>query len=282
MVINGRTDLASELHRQRCEGASVTELPGVRAGEELVEGFSVTTVEILDRRGETALGKPQGRYITLELPEHFSDFFSDAARVLSSLILRCAGQLPHRVLFAALGNPDITPDAVGSLVASHLLVTEHLKQRDPGTFAPFRSTTLCRPGVLGTSGVESARQIKALCREIRPELVFAIDALAGADLQMLCRSIQICNTGIAPGSGVGNSREALNEEGLGLPVLAIGVPTVIDAAAISPSADVQGMFITPRDIDSMVRACSHLIAAGINLALHPEVSLQELELLSSQ
>ena len=282
MVINGRTDLASELHRQRCEAASVTELPGVLAREELVDGFSVTTVEILDHRGESALGKPQGRYITLELPERFSDFFSDAARVLSSLIQRCAGQVPQRVLFAALGNPDITPDAVGSLAASHLLVTEHLKQQDPITFSLFRSTTLCRPGVLGTSGLESARQIRALCQEVHPELVFAIDALAGADLQMLCRSIQICNTGIAPGSGVGNAREALDEASLGLPVLAIGVPTVIDAASLSSSPDVQGMFVTPRSIDSLVRACSHLIAAGINQALHPDVSPEELELLSSQ
>ena len=281
MAINGRTDLACEVHRRLCDGASVTELPGVRAREETVDRFPVTTVEILDARGEEALGKPCGLYLTLELPPRLSDCFPAAARALSRLILRCAGQIPDRVLLAALGNPDITPDAVGSLAASHLLVTEHLKQRDPETFAPFRATTLCRPGVLGTSGLESARQIRALCREARPGLVIAIDALAGAELPMLCRSVQVCNTGIAPGSGVGNAREALTAGSLGLPVLAIGVPTVADASALSPEEELRGMFVTPRSIDSMVRGCSHLIAAGINLALHPALPFEELELLTS-
>ena len=280
MVINGRTDLASEVRRRLCDGASVTELPGVRAREETLEGFAVTTVEILDERGEKALGKPRGVYITMELPPRLSDCFFPAAQVLSRLIRRCAGQLPRRVLLAALGNPDITPDAIGSLAASHLLVTEHLKQRDPETFRAFCGTTLCRPGVLGTSGLESARQIRALCRETQPGLVIAIDALAGADLQMLCRSVQICSTGIAPGSGVGNAREALTAESLGVPVLAIGVPTVVDASALSHEPELRGMFVTPRSIDSMVRSCSHLIASGVNLALHPQVSPEELEQLT--
>ena len=279
MVINGRTDLASEVRRRLCGGGSVTELPGVRAREETLEGFPVTTVEILDERGEGALGKPRGTYITMELPEHFRDRFADAAGTLARLIGRCAGALPGRVLLTALGNPDITPDAIGSLTADHLLVTEHLKERDPESFASFRSTLLCRPGVLGTSGVESARQIRALCRETAPELVVAIDALAGADLQMLCRSVQICNTGIAPGSGVGNAREALNRESLGLPVLAIGVPTVLDASALSEDAALRGMFVTPRSIDSLVRSCARLVGTALNLALHPGLSLEEMELL---
>ncbi len=279
MVINGRTDLASELRRQRCDGSAVTELPGVRAAEEDLEGFPVTTVQILDSRGERALGKPKGTYITMELPERFRDRFAEAARVLSRLVSRCAGPLPERILLAALGNPDITPDAIGSLSAAHLLVTEHLKERDPSAFASFRSTLLCRPGVLGTSGVESARQIRALCQETRPELVVAIDALAGADLQMLCRSVQICNTGIAPGSGVGNAREALNRESLGLPVLAVGVPTVLDASALRDDPALRGMFVTPRSIDSLVRSCARLIGVGLNLALHPGLSLEEMELL---
>ncbi len=279
MVINGRTDVASEVRRRLCDGSSVTELPGVRAREEDLAGFPVSTVEILDARGERALGKPRGTYITMELPPHFRDRFADAARTLALLIIRCAGELPRRVLLAGLGNPDITPDALGSLTADHLLVTQHLKERDPASFASFRSTLLCRPGVLGTSGVESARQIRALCRETGPELVVAIDALAGADLQMLCRSVQICNTGIAPGSGVGNVREALNYESLGLPVLALGVPTVLDASALHDDPSLRGMFVTPRSIDSLVRACARLVGAGLNLALHPGLSLDEMELL---
>ena len=276
MVINGRTDLASEVRRRLCDGASVTELPGVLAREERIGDFPVTTVEILDPRGEQALGKPAGTYITMELPARLRDCLTDAAEVLAGLIRRCAGTVPARILLAALGNPDITPDALGSLAAGQLLVTEHLKQTDPDSFISFRSTLLCRPGVLGTSGVESARQIRALCRETRPDLVLAIDALAGADLQMLCRSVQICSTGIAPGSGVGNCREALNQKTLGLPVLAIGVPTVVDASALSPDPGLKGMFVTPRSIDSMVRSCARLIAWGVNLALHEGLTPEEL------
>lgn len=278
MVINGRTDMADELRRRLC-GSSVTELPGVRAREERLRNFPVVTVEILDDRGERALGKPRGTYITMELPLRLADSFAAAAATLAELIHRCAGKLPDCVFLAGLGNPDITPDAVGSLAASHLLVTRHLKQQDPAGFSAFRCTALCRPGVLGTAGIESARQIRALCREIRPELLIAIDALAGADLQMLCRSVQICNTGIAPGSGVGNCREALNAETLGIPVLAIGVPTVLDASSLSEDPALRGMFVTPRSIDRLVRDCARLIAYGVNLALHEGLSLEEMETL---
>ena len=158
-------------------------------------------------------------------------------------------------------------------------MTRHLKQSNASDFSAFRSTTLCRPGVLGTSGMESAQQIRALCRDFQPEMVIAIDALAGADLERLCRSIQICNTGIAPGSGVGNSREALNRETLGVPVLAIGVPTVVDAAAFSDDPALRGMFVTPRSIDSLVRGCAKLIGYGIDLALHDGLQVEEIEML---
>lgn len=279
MVINGRTDMASEVRRRLCDGGSVTELPGIRAREEIIEGFPVTTVEILNDEGAACLGKPRGTYITMELPERVGDVLPEAAVLLARLIQSCAGTLPQRVFLAALGNPDITPDALGSLAAGHLLVTRHLKAADM-SFSDFRDTVLCRPGVLGTSGMESAQQISALCRAVSAELVIGIDALAGADLEHLCRSVQICNTGIAPGSGVGNARAALNVENLGVPVLAVGVPTVVDAAALSDDPVLRGMFVTPRAIDSMVRHCAHLIACGINLALHPGVSLRELEQLT--
>lgn len=279
MVINGRTDMANELRRRLCDGSSVTELPGVVAREESIEGFPVTTVEILDQRGAELLGKPCGQYITMELPSRLADRFQSAAETLALLIRRCAGPLPERVLLAALGNPDITPDAIGSLAAGHLLVTRHLKQGSPADFAAFRSTMLCRPGVLGTSGMESAHQIRSLCHEFQPGLVIGMDALAGADLQMLCRSVQICNTGIAPGSGVGNCREALDQETLGVPTLAIGVPTVVDASSLSDDAALRGMFVTPRSIDTQVRSCAKLIGCGINLALHEGLTLEEMELL---
>ena len=281
MVINGRTDLANEVRRRLCDGSSVTELPGVRAREERIGSYDITSVEILDPQGEQLLGKPAGRYVTMELPPRFREDSSGAAHTLARLIRQTAGTLPATVLLAALGNPDITPDALGSLCASRLLVTAHLKDRDPESFDAFRRTFLFRPGVLGTSGLESARQIRSLCQECRPGLVIAVDALAGADLQMLCRSVQISDSGIAPGSGVGNARQAMTREMLGVPVLAIGVPTVVDASSFSSDPALQGMFVTPRSIDSLVRSCAGLIAAGINLALHPKVSLEEMELLTA-
>jgi spore protease len=278
MAINGRTDLASEARARLC-GEKPGELPGVRASEERDGAYTVTTVDILDRQGEALLGRAQGRYITMEFPRRFDQEFPAAVRRLASLIRRCAAPLPSRVLIAALGNPDITPDAIGSLAAEHILVTRHLKEHRPEDFSAFRSTMLCRPGVLGTSGMESAGQIRALCGCFSPELVIAVDALAGSDLSHLCRSVQICNTGIAPGSGVGNTREAMDRSTLGVPVLAIGVPTVVDAAALSEDPELRGMFVTPRSIDSLVRGCARLVGYGVDLALHDGLDLPELELL---
>ena len=280
MVINGRTDMASELHRRVCDSERVTELPGVLAREEELGGFPVTEVRILDRRGEERLGKAAGRYLTLELPKGpLSSVFADAARALAQLIRRCLPSAFETVLLVALGNPDITPDAIGPLCAGHLLVTRHLKQHQiPGAEA-LCSTSLCRPGVLGSSGIESAAQIRALCELLRPDLVIAVDALAGSDLDLLCRTVQICDTGISPGSGVGNARDAIDRESLGLPVIAVGVPTVIDASALSNEPGLAGMFVTPRSIDAQVRACGKLIGYGIDLALHPGLRLEDLQLI---
>ena len=282
MVKYGRTDLASEARALRCADAA-KELPGVNAGQETLHGLPVTAVEITDEQGAQLLGKPVGRYYTLELPGHFSRgaaLFPDAAAAIGELIARCLpGVVPHLVLIAALGNPDITPDALGSLAASDILVTRHLKARGAGDFHAFAATALCRTGVLGTTGVESALQIRMLCRELRPDCVIAVDALAGADFTRLCRTVQICDTGIAPGSGVGNDREALDSSYLGAPVIAVGVPTVMDAALLSQDPAMAAMFVTPRSIDSDVRMAARLIAYGINLALHRDLSVSDIDML---
>jgi len=284
MVINGRTDLTSEAHFQRSGGGELSALEGVIARQEQLQDLAVTAVDILDARGTQALGKPIGRYFTLELPSHVergAEAFPRAAQAVAELLRRCLEPTsPQLVLIAALGNPDITPDALGSLAASHLLVTRHLKLRAPDAFRAFTATALCRTGVLGTTGVESAVQIRTLCRELRPDCVIAIDALAGADFSRLCRSVQLCTSGIAPGSGVGNDREALNRETLGVPVLAVGVPTVMDAALLSRDPALSAMFVTPRSIDSDVRSAARLIAYGINLALHPGITLADIDLLT--
>ncbi len=280
MVISGRTDLAAEAHRLWRE--SVPEagaLPGVRAAGETLEGLSVTAVDILNEEGERALGKPRGRYFELFLPSLFPQRGPDLERAvgaLAVLIRRCLPQpLPSSVLVAALGNPDVTPDALGPLCAGQVLVTRHL-QTDP-QFRNLRPVALCRPGVLGTSGVESAFQVQTLCRALRPGCVLAVDALAGAEPGALCRCVQVSDTGIAPGSGVGNDREALSPATLGVPVAALGVPTVIDAAALSPESRLAGFFVTPRYIDSAVRQYARLLGYAINAALQEGLSVEEME-----
>lgn len=284
MELIGRTDLASEARNRVLRDArDAKQLYGVQAREERLYGLSLTAVEITNAEGAKVLGKAPGRYFTLSLPSPLSrgdQRFADAASAIADVIRRCLpGTLSRGVLIAALGNPDVTPDALGSLTAGNLLVTRHLKQRENPQFASFTSTLLCRTGVLGTTGLESAAQIRALCDEIHPDCVIAVDALAGSELSGLCRSVQICDTGIAPGSGVGNDREALNEAYLGVPVIAIGVPTVIDASALAGEQELQDLFVTPRFIDSAVRSVARVLAYGINLALHEKLSLEDIDLL---
>lgn len=261
----------------------IGEKQGIIAREENIGGMHVTAVEIISDEGAAAIGKPAGKYFTLELGTHFergAESFPHAAGAVCELIRRCAGTRPIKsCLIAALGNPDITPDALGSIAASSIIVTRHLKAGAPEDFAPFIETSLCRTGVLGTTGVESAAQIRAICGIVRPDLVIAVDALAGSELDALCRSIQICDSGIAPGSGVGNNREALSETSLGVPVIAVGVPTVIDASSLCDADGLKSMFVTPRGIDSLVRSAGRLIGYGIDLTLHPGLTVADIDML---
>ena len=271
-----RTDMAAELRRRHAG-----EIHGVRCEGQNLHGLSVFALEVMDAEGEAALGKPRGRYFTLSLPRFFdrgSERFSDAVMALSELIERCLPEKRESVLVAALGNPDITPDALGSLAAGSILVTRHLKEKEPEQFSGFCSLALCRPGVLGTSGVESAEQIRVLCEAIRPELVVIVDALAGAEADALCRSVQVSDAGISPGSGVGNDRKELSRATLGVPVLSLGMPTVIDAGFFGEDA-LSGMFVTPRDIDSQVRAGGRLIGYALNLALHRNLTIADVDAL---
>ena len=283
MLYKGRTDLATESFRQLDVSArALTEKQGIIAAREQLYGLELMAVEIINQQGSQALGKPIGKYFTLDLPQRFergAQHFQGGVRAVGDLIPRCC-EKRDSVLVAALGNPDITPDALGSLAASGIIVTRHLKQQAPVDFAAFSSLALCRPGVLGTSGVESAQQVKLLCSLLSPDLVIVIDALAGADLDRLCRCVQISTAGISPGSGVGNDRQELSAETLGVPVIAMGIPTVIDAGIFGEEG-LSGLFVTPRSIDALVRSGAQVIAYGINLAVHQGLGLVDIDMLVS-
>lgn len=266
----GRTDMAVELIAGLDE--ELTEENGLIVRKRQEGCCELLAVEVTNERGAALLGKSIGEYYTLTLPRSLPALWRDCVLPLTAVIKNLLPPLTGCALVAALGNPNITPDALGPLTAESILVTHHLKHSSP-EFSSFGDVALCRTGVLGTSGIESAAQIRSLVSLLRPSFVIAVDALAGREPEGLCKSVQVSSTGIAPGSGVGNDRERLDRDFLGVPVISVGVPTVAD---LSPSS---ALFVTPRDIDAQVRTTAKLIAYAIDLALHPALTVQELETL---
>ena len=265
---NCRTDLAHEAN-SRLE----TPHKGVESEELIMHGCKVSRVRILNAEAAEKLLKPVGDYYTLFTGKSLrrgDDAFSDTADALRDILRSFdAVRNASKFLVACLGNPAITPDAVGPRTADAVIVTRHLKSALPEDFAAFSEVSALRTGVLGTTGIESADELKAINSVVKPECIIVVDALAAGDIERLCRNIQVCDSGIAPGSGVANDRKAINSATMGVPVIAVGVPTVIDASAFSSLPEAKGLFVTPRNIDELVAASAHLIAAGINLALHP-------------
>ena len=292
-----RTDLALEARElwQEEAGAEAS-LPGVEARDTIREGIPVSTVRVLDRRGEQALGKPPGSYVTLTLEglsARAEDIFPRCVRAVAAEL---AGLLQTvspggLVLVAGLGNRAITPDAIGPKVHQNTLVTRHLVRQMPEHFGALRPVASFAAEVMGTTGVESGELVRAVCEKIQPACVVAVDALASRSLKRLCRTVQIADTGITPGSGVGNHRMGLTRDTLGVPVIAVGVPTVVDGATLA--ADLLGvddlpdlnegrdLLVTPKDIDSQVNDLAKVIGFGLSMALQPGISLEELELLLS-
>lgn len=286
-----RTDLAREAHEIWQEGAgNAARLPGVTAEEDLLDGFPVHRVRIGSREGAEAIGKPMGTYLTAELDGFLrreEDSFFRAVRAVSALL---SPMLPAEgtALVAGLGNRAVTPDLIGPLTAEHTLVTRHLVAHLAEHFGHLRPVAVLSPGVLATTGVESGRLIAAAARELSPACVIAVDALASRSADRLCRTVQIADTGITPGSGVGNHRMALDRESLGVPVIAVGVPTVVEAATLMMDLlgreDDEGLpgkdlFVTPREIDSRAADLSRVLGWGITLALNPSLTPEDLTLL---
>ena len=288
-----RTDLAVEAIENHKSAAA---LPHVRQSDRTLEGFAVHEVRILSEDAAREIGKPQGRYLTLELDaliRREEDAFPRACKALSTLLREL---LPHPndgpVLIAGLGNRMITPDAIGPQTADHVIATRHLVAQSPAVFADWRPVSALAPGVLGQTGVETDEVICGVLDRVRPAAVIAVDALAAGRLSRLLHTVQLADTGITPGAGVGNARAALNEETLGVPVIAVGVPTVVDGATLAheissqlgqPACEAlddlsQPVMITTRDIDREVADISRIIGYAVNMALHPHLSVADIDL----
>lgn len=285
-----RTDLAQEaiLHTYGTEPPQ----QGLCENDYTISGFAIHSVEVVTPAVARQLRKPIGRYCTLQidpLTRRECEAFPRAVEALSGILTDCLQEIPKDapILVIGLGNRAITPDAVGPLAAEHILVTRHLRKQQ--LFASWRPVSAAAPGVLGQTGVESAEFVHGLCKTVQPAAILVVDALAAGTLAHLTRTIQVTNAGIVPGSGVGNARSAFNAETFGVPVIAIGMPTVIDGASILPAcvqpesgtADAlpEPVFVTPREIDLRVHDAAKVIGYAINRALHSHLTLEDLDLL---
>lgn len=312
-----RTDLAIEA-REMITKKITHEVPGVDVITSKDDDALITRVDIVSRAAERALGKPAGKYITIEAQGLKYNDKPLHAKIMDLL----AGELSElaqldsaaTILIVGLGNRNITPDALGPKVVEKLVVTRHLKSMLSDELkGGVRSVCAIEPGVLGITGMETAEIIQGIASKIKPDLVIAVDALAAAASHRVNTTIQLANTGIHPGSGVDNKRFGLNEETLGVPVIAIGIPTVIHAstiamdtintlkehasfaryfkslAALSQSEQqiivrqvlpetLGSLMVTPKEVDQLIADLSNVVAGGINQALHPNIDYRNIHL----
>ena len=281
-----RTDLAVE----RLEIAGQVLPQGVERQEAEKEGVKITSVRIGEAEAARILGKPEGTYITLEVDKlgtNSTNFEGEVTVVAEQLkpLLPSEGT----VLVVGLGNSDITPDAIGPLAADTVLATRHITGEiaEMAGLPGLRPVAVLAPGVLGQTGMETAEIIASVCRGIEPSAVIVVDALASKSVSRLGRTVQISDTGISPGSGVQNRRKELSQATLGVPVLSVGVPTVVDLQTICHDLtagktagqvpdEAEGMMVTPREIDTLVEGAARTVAFAINHALQPSLSFEEL------
>lgn len=291
-----RTDLALEAHEINAQAGRED---GIRTEEETIDGFSITTVHVGEGEGERLAKKKAGTYINVDVGKSWLL----ASEGFAALVALLAGQL--RKLFPAdfsgttlvvgLGNYDITADSIGPKAVEKVVVTRHLRTLNPQLYESAGFGNLCAfaPGVLGQTGMESAEIVRSIVETVRPSLIVAIDALASRRLARLATTVQLCDTGIYPGAGVSNRRSELSAETLGVPVISIGVPTVVDAATLAYdllgenadektaaallAGDGKDMFITLKESDVITKQTARLLGFAINRAFHGELSVEEME-----
>lgn len=279
--MNARTDLAIE----KDSFISGDRPKGIRRKIFETEKTKVTKISVLDKEAAEAMGKPVGEYITVELDEfsYDTELLDDRMKSISTQISSLLPKGDGTVLVAGIGNKDITPDALGPRCAEGIFSTRHITSELAEEIGLDFLNPVCSlaTGVLGQTGIETGEIIKSVADAIKPKAVIVIDALAAAGLERLGRTVQITDTGITPGSGVGNKRAEISKNTLGVPVIAIGVPTVVDAVTLAKdmtgnktateSAEAQNMMVTPREIDVMIERAAKLISLCVNCALQPEI-----------
>jgi spore protease len=300
-AMNISLDLALEA-REIIRGETGQEIPGVRVDKETYDSATVTTVHIEDNNAQVIMGKPVGKYVTIEAPvirENNQQAHKEVAQILAEQLKKLFN-LPMElsILVVGLGNWNATPDALGPRVVDKCLVTRHLYNYAPQELqGGMRPVSALAPGVLGITGIETAEIIRGVVEKTRPSLIIAIDSLAARSADRIATTIQLADTGINPGSGIGNKRTGINQETMGVRVIAIGVPTVTHAAIIAQdaiekyiqstggrpgdaSAAIKNVLepfggnltVTPKEIDTLIEDTAQIIAGAVNMAMHPGIS----------
>ncbi len=303
-----RTDLAME------RAADFPAMPGIETIRDTADGFSLFEVRISSEEAARQLGKARGRYVTIETAPLHTIAHEDRRRLSHALAQQLSSMLPPSgdIMVVGLGNRRITSDALGTQVTDGVLVTRHLKEvLPPSLHTRLRGVCALSPGVLGVTGMETAEIVQGAAERVKPAAIICVDALAARECARIGTTIQITDTGIQPGSGVGNHRRGLTKELLGVPVLAIGVPMVVYTSVIirdaltvllrdfpetAESCEAQAdalsqriaqkasddMVVTPREIDQMVCELSQVIAMALNFALQPQLEDEEIMLLTNE
>ncbi|MCI7767084.1 MAG: GPR endopeptidase [Oscillospiraceae bacterium] len=278
-----RTDLAVEMFDPDSD-----KLPkGIKRKLRKSTVCEITEIIVSDEMAGIRIGKPKGRYVTIEtdrLSAHPEDFAEQSSNIADEI----AALIPDKghILVAGLGNESITPDALGPKVAQCIIATRHIAGDNVGgelAELDLNMVSVLSTGVMGQTGIESSELVKAVCERIKPTCVIAVDALACSDISRLGTTIQLSDSGISPGSGVQNRRKELSRETLGIPVIAVGVPTVVDMHSIvhsitgtPPDKHLPNMMVTPRDIDKMIDRTAHLLAFSLNRAAQPMLSDEDI------
>ncbi len=317
-----RTDLAIETHELLMEAAD--EIAGIKLSDRSEGDIKITHVKVENEDASQKIGKPKGNYVTLELPDlRYIDkaLYETACRKIAAEIsgLLKNTDLKRPILIIGLGNRSITSDSLGPAVIDRLMITRHLFHYTPDAVSDnLGSVCAIAPGVLGVTGIETGEIIAGVCEKVKPCAVICVDALAARNIDRVTKTIQICDTGINPGAGVGNNRKEISKNTLGVPVIAVGVPTVVDAATItddtlnlvidnlvkenddntaffkmlkglnpedrfglikaSVSKAMPNFMTTPKEIDILIDKTAEVVANGINFALHKDITFEDIDI----